>query len=62
MGVKQSKHMDISTTPKKNGEVNGKTVEDKITVTHFYFANVLKYSVVLYWDVLKKLFKGYHLF
>ena len=32
MGVKQSKHVDISTTPKKNGEV--KAVEDKITVTH----------------------------
>jgi hypothetical protein len=35
MGVKQSKQScDISSTPKKNGEINGKAiVEEKITVT-----------------------------
>lgn len=39
MGVKQSKHVDISTNPKKNGEV--KSVDDKITVTHFHGLHVI---------------------
>jgi len=39
MGVKQSKHVDISTNPKKNGEL--KSVDDKITVTHFHGLHVI---------------------